>query len=224
MTVLVVAAHPDDEALGCGGTIRRLTDAGQTVHLLFVCDGVGSRAGGHAREELAQRQAAAREAAAILGTTEPRFLAFPDNSLDSVPLLDVVKAIESVVAELKPEALYTHHAGDLNIDHALVARAVLTACRPLPGVTVRQIYSFEVPSSTEWNAPAPHKAFAASRFVNIAATLEAKLKACDAYHAEMRPFPHPRSREAITALAQVRGAAAGLAAAEAFMVLRQIES
>jgi LmbE family N-acetylglucosaminyl deacetylase len=224
MTVLVVAAHPDDEALGCGGTIRRLTAAGQTVHLLFVCDGVRSRSSSGIDAELHLRQTAARDAAAILGAQKPRFLAFPDNSLDSVPLLDVVQAIESVVGEIKPATVYTHHAGDLNIDHALVTRAVLSACRPLPGSFVRQIYSFEVPSSTEWSGPAPHAAFAANRFVDITATLDAKLQALDAYHAEMRPFPHPRSREAVTALARVRGATAGLAAAEAFMVLRQIEA
>jgi LmbE family N-acetylglucosaminyl deacetylase len=223
MTILVVSAHPDDEVLGCGGTIRRLTEAGKIVHLLFVCDGVGSRASDSIDEELGRRQTAARNAASILGAQEPRFLAFPDNRLDSVPLLDVVQTIEAVIGELKPETVYTHHTGDLNIDHALVARAVLTACRPLPGTFVRQVYSFEVASSTEWN-PAPDAAFLANRFVDISKTLDAKLQALDAYRAEMRPFPHPRSREAVTALAQVRGANAGLAAAEAFMVLRQIES
>ena len=220
MTVLVAVAHPDDEVLGAGGTIARLCQSGRRVYLLYLTDGTGARGGD--RAAALRRATAARRAAEILGAESPRFLCFPDNRLDSVPLLEVIHAVESVVREVGPSTIYTHHAGDLNVDHSICLRAVLTACRPLPGSLVRQVYAIEIPSSTEWAPPGANSAFVPSRFVDVTASLPTKLAALEAYAEEMRPFPHPRSAAAVEALARFRGASAGLEAAEAFVVLREI--
>jgi LmbE family N-acetylglucosaminyl deacetylase len=220
MSVLVAVAHPDDEVLGAGGTIARLARSGSAVHLLYLTDGTGARSKDRAAAR--RRETAARRAAEILGAKPPRFLRFPDNRIDSVPLLEVIKAIESVVLEVAPSHVYTHHAGDLNVDHSICVRAVLTACRPLPGSMVRHIYAIEIPSSTEWALPGADSGFVPSRFVDITASLPTKLAALEAYAEEIRPFPHPRSTTALEALARFRGASAGLEAAEAFVVLREI--
>jgi LmbE family N-acetylglucosaminyl deacetylase len=221
MTILVVVAHPDDEVLGSGGTLARHAGRGDEVHIAFLTDGVGARS--EDRAAAAQRAAASKQAAAHLGAHEPRFLGFPDNRLDAVDLLTVVKAIEAVVADVKPDTVYTHHGGDLNIDHVLCHRAVLTACRPLPGSTVRRIFAMEVASSTEW-APPASAAFVPTRFVDISGFRAAKRRALEAYSEEMRSFPHARAFESIEALERWRGASVGLTCAEAFMVVRDIEA
>lgn len=203
MTVLVIAAHPDDEALGCGGVLARHAGQGEDVHVLFLADGVASRKGA-GEAEAGARAAAARNAAKVLGARPPRFAGMPDNQLDTVPLLDVVKAVEEALADISPDVVYTHHGGDLNVDHRIAHRAALTACRPQGASPVRALYAFEVPSSTEWNDTP--ETFIPNRFVDIGATLDAKLKALACYAGEMRPFPHPRSREAAEALARWRGA------------------
>lgn len=212
--ILVVAAHPDDEVLGCGATIARHVSDGAEVHVLLVADGEGARTGG----DQGARADAARSAALVLGALPPVLLGLPDQRLDRIAFLDLVQAIEAVVAEVKAAVVYTHHGGDLNLDHRLVHRAVLTACRPLPGAPVTDILAFEVPSATEWgNLP-----FQPNHFVEVAAQMPMKMAALAAYDREMRPFPHARSREAVEGLALMRGAACGVRAAEAFMVLRQL--
>jgi LmbE family N-acetylglucosaminyl deacetylase len=219
--VLAVLAHPDDEVLGAGGTLARHAIRGDEVHLVFIADGVSARGGDQVSVD--KRAAAARRAAAILGTREPHLLGFPDNAIDTVGLLKLVKSIEMIVSNLKPQTIYTHHSGDLNIDHVLCHRAVMTACRPLPGSTIRRIFAMEVASSTEW-APDASSTFVPSRFVDVSATREAKRRALEVYDSEMRPFPHPRSYEAVEALSRWRGASVGLQWAEAFAVLREIEA
>lgn len=224
--VLVIAAHPDDEALGCGGVIARHADAGDRVHVVFLADGVTGRQDAPDLDALAdalrRREDGAAAAARILGAEPPVFHRLPDNRLDGVPLIDLAKLVEREVARVEPDIVYTHHGGDLNIDHRLTHQAVLTACRPLPGSPVRAIYAFEVPSSTEWGGAMTGGGFAPTRFVDIAGQLQRKLEALACYGDEMRPFPHPRSREAVEALVRLRGAASGLDAAEAFMVVREI--
>jgi len=219
--VLVIVAHPDDEVLGCGGTIARHVASGDAVHICFLTDGVGAR--GDDVRAAARRNAAARRAVAILGGSELTFHAFPDNRLDRVDLLTVVKTIEDEIANVQPTTIYTHHAGDLNIDHVICNRAVLTACRPLPGQAVRNIYAIEIASSTEWGSIGSSAPFTPTRYVDISKFIDLKRRALEAYAEEMRAFPHPRSYEALEALAHWRGSTAGLAAAEAFMVLREIE-
>lgn len=224
-TVLIVAAHPDDEILGVGGAIARHADAGDTVHIAIVAEGATSRTeaapGAHDAEREALREGA-RKAAAVLGAQPPRLFGLPDQRLDTLSLLDVVKPIEALIDELAPSVVYTHHGSDLNLDHRIVHQAVLTACRPLPGTGARAVYAFETLSSTEWSVPAVGPAFRPVRYLDISSSLERKMTALDCYAGEMRPFPHARSKEAVAALARLRGAQAGLPAAEAFEVIRQI--
>jgi LmbE family N-acetylglucosaminyl deacetylase len=197
--------------------------AGRSVHVLLMTDGVGSRGkDGSAATDAMNRAEAARRAAAILGVHEPQIQTYPDNAMDTCPLLDVIRVVEASVNDLQPTTVYTHHRGDLNIDHEIVHRAVLAACRPQPGHWVREIYSFPVRSSTEWAGPSPATIFAPSMFVDIGRTLEKKMKALAAYDVEMRAPPHSRSLQAVEAQARVDGATVGLAAAEPFEVIRII--
>ena len=225
-TVLVVAAHPDDEVLGCGGAMARHAAAGDDVHIVLVAEGVTSRDAARAAadrgDDLEVLRTAARAAAACLGARAPQSHGQPDNRLDEVPFLDLVKTIEAVVEQVAPDVVYTHHGGDLNQDHRLVQAAVLTALRPLPGVRPTALYAFEVLSSSEWTAPTAHTAFLPQRFVNITDHLAAKLAALACYRSELRDFPHPRSLQGVETLARLRGMTCGFAAAEAFAVLREV--
>ncbi|HTY98207.1 MAG TPA: PIG-L deacetylase family protein [Rhodocyclaceae bacterium] len=223
MKVLVVAAHPDDEVLGCGGTMAAHAARGDEVRVLILGEGAASRhaeAGAVSRAEISALEAAAAAAAQVLGAQAPRFGGLPDNRLDTVPLLNVVRQVETGVAEAGPEVVYTHFPGDTNIDHRIAFEAVITACRPQPGAVKPAILCFEVPSSTEWRPPVAAPVFAPTWYVDIAGTLEAKLKALAAYGTEIRSWPHPRSLEAVTHLARWRGASVGVAAAEAFVLAR----
>ena len=219
--VLIVAAHPDDEILGCGGTAARHIAQGDSVGALIVAEGATSRAGGDSAATAHLRDAA-EAAAKELGAEPPRFLGLPDNRLDTMALLEIVQMVEAILAETRPEVIYTHHSEDLNIDHRLVHQAVLTAARPLPGSFVDAIYGFETPSSTEWAVSGGASGFHPTRFVDVGDCMSAKHAALRAYGVEMREFPHPRSHDGIDALAQVRGMSAGLDRAEAFTVVREI--
>lgn len=223
MTVLVVAAHPDDEALGCGGTIARHAADGEDVFVAFLADGVTSRAPGADHSEgVSRRQGAARSAARILGVRDVRFGDLPDNRLDTLPLLTLAQAVEAVIDDVGPTTIYTHFAHDLNVDHRLVHEAVMTAVRPQPGSRVATVLTFETASSTEWRTPQSATAFAPDWFIDITDTLDVKLLALDAYEEEMRPWPHARSREAVEHLARWRGATIGRQAAEAFVLARHV--
>lgn len=221
-TVLVVAAHTDDEALGCGGTIARHVAEGDTVYAVFLADGVTSRPDATA-EELEQRNAAAEKAHDILGITEVYMLGFPDNQLDSVPLLDIVQKLEGVFNRVRPEIVYTHHYGDLNVDHRVTHQATLTVARPVPGSSIQQIYTFEVLSSTEWNTPGLNP-FIPNVFVDISGYLKTKIIALSAYEHEMRKEPHTRSLANARRLAKFRGGCVGVSAAEGFALVRSIRS
>jgi N-acetylglucosamine malate deacetylase 1 len=218
--VLVVAAHPDDEVLGCGATLARHVEQGDDVEILILGTGALSRDGAVPAES-ARLARQAEEAARILGARQVRMLDLPDNRFDSVDLLEIVKRAETEIRRVDPEVLYTHHAGDLNVDHRRAFEAVVTACRPQEPGGVKQILSFEVPSSTEWQSPTSGVVFTPNVFVDVAAFLDRKLAALAVYTEEARPFPHPRSPEAVTALARWRGATAGFAAAEAFLLVRE---
>lgn len=225
-SVLVVAAHPDDEVLGCGGTLARLADEGHQVHILLMADGETARlaepAQGEAAAKISARSGAFEAACKILGCASVQALAMPDNRMDTVALLDVVKPIEAFIAGHRPSIVLTHHSGDVNVDHRITHDAVLAACRPQPGHPVRQLLFFEVASSTEWRPPGSALAFAPNWFVDISSTLPRKLAALQAYATELRPFPHPRSIQGLEALARWRGATVGVAAAEGFVLGRHI--
>jgi len=219
MNVLIVAAHPDDEALGCGGTIARHADRGDRVDILFLADGVSARGTDDAALALSQRRAAAGRAAAILGAQPPRFLDFPDNRLDSADLLDVVQAIEKELSARRYDIVYTHSEGDLNVDHRIANAAVRTATRPTPAQCVRLVLAFEVPSSSEW-AFAELPVRQPNVAIGIADQMKRKIEALKAYGMEIRNPPHPRSVDVVRALAAWRGATHGLAFAEAFTIVR----
>ena len=223
-SILILAAHPDVEVLGCGGTIAKLADEGAIIHVAFLADGVFSRADAQIKqqEELRIRRAAAQKACDILGVKSVSFGDFPDNRMDTVALLDITKALENLIAEYMPEVVFTHHAGDVNIDHRRMHEAAVTACRPQRGHPVKTLLCFEVPSSTEWQLPGSAPVFAPNWFVDISDTLDRKFAALDAYAAELRDWPHPRSRQGVEHLARWRGATVGVDAAEAFMLGRQL--
>jgi LmbE family N-acetylglucosaminyl deacetylase len=219
-TVLIVAAHTDDEVLGCGGAIARHVAEGDTVYVVFMADGVSSRAQAD-QEGLANRNAAAEQARRILGIQESFYLGLPDNRLDSLPLIEIVQLLEPVIRKLQPNIIYTHHHGDLNVDHRVAHQAVLTACRPMPGSHVQAIYAFEVMSSTEWATPIAEP-FVPNHYVDISNQLSTKIDALRAYQLEMRDAPHSRSFEHIVHLAHHRGHTVGVVAAEGFVTVRTV--
>jgi LmbE family N-acetylglucosaminyl deacetylase len=222
---LVIAAHPDDEILGCGATAARLVAEGNDVHFAILGEGMTSRHAIRDDADSAQLETLhkqAHAAAAKVGVKSVVAQKLPDNRLDQVPLLEVVKIVEELVDSLRPEVIYTHHGGDLNIDHGVIHRAVLTATRPVAGQPVREIYAFEVPSSTEWAFQRLEPVFRPNVFVDVTRTLEAKIAAMECYETEVRKFPHPRSAEALRAIAKRWGSVAGCAAAEAFELVRSI--
>ena len=224
--ILVVAAHPDDEILGCGGTIVKHLQEGDNVHVVILAEGITSRSENRDRDKqanaLSEIAGSEESAHKILGTTSLELFDLPDNRMDSLDRIDVTKKIEKLIEQYQAEIIYTHHAGDVNIDHRIIHEAVVTACRPQPGHCVKTLLFFEVASSTEWQTPCSNIAFTPNWFIDISATLDKKLQALEAYESEMRKFPHPRSIEALNHLAKWRGASVGLDAAEAFMLGRQI--
>ena len=226
MNVLVIAAHPDDEVLGCGATIARHCQQGDIVRVLILAEGATSRSDNRNVDqwqvELSTLAQAAHKAGEILGTETVKLHGFPDNRMDSCDLLDIVKLIEAAIQEFRHELVYTHHVGDVNIDHRLIHEAVVVACRPQPGHPVKTLLFFEVVSSTEWQPSGSAPAFIPTWFVDIADTLTVKLEALAVYESELRPWPHPRSLEAVENLARWRGASVGIKAAEAFMLGRSL--
>ena len=224
--ILIVAAHPDDEVLGCGGTIARHADAGDQVQVLIVAEGATSRQLQRDRlqagDELSTLSQAAQTAGSILGAAGVELLDLPDNRLDSLDRLDLIKRIEQQIDQHQPQVFYVHHAGDVNVDHRRLHEAVVTACRPTPGHPVKRLLSFEVASSSEWQPPGSGPAFQPNWFVDISAQWQRKREALVAYASEMRPWPHARSLEALEYLARWRGAQVSVEAAEAFCLLRQL--
>ncbi|WP_018969630.1 PIG-L deacetylase family protein [Rubritalea marina] len=221
--ILVVAAHADDEILGCGGTMAKHADAGDDVAVIFLTNGVGSRgAGEEDSQNVELRDCSAQKALGIVGARSLTRLELPDNAMDSVSRLEIIQALEPYIKSFQPETIYTHHGGDLNIDHRRVLEAVLTACRPQPGSFLSQIYSFEVASSTAWQGSSLSSAFSPNHYIDISQQLDRKLTALEAYSEEMRDFPHARSIKALEVQAKFRGAQVGLEAAEAFVLERSI--
>ena len=224
--ILVIAAHPDDEVLGCGGTIARLTNETKNVYVAILGEGITSRfnkreqADESALEKLRNNSKRVSE---FMGVKELFAYDLPDNRFDTIPLLDIIKIIEAIIDKVKPSTIFTHHYGDLNIDHSIIHRATLIATRPTAGQTVKQVYAYEVPSSTEWAFGQVSTRFRANVFIDIGVTLEKKIEAMEIYESEARIFPHPRSPEALRALAKRWGSAVGFNAAEAFELIREMK-
>jgi len=235
MRVLVLVAHPDDEVLGMGGTILRHAQNSDYVKVVYFATGITSRRSKNyqnnrlynqnkndtklLKKQIENLRKDAKKSCEILKVKSIKFYDFPDNEMDKIPLLKVVKVVEKEINEVKPDRIYTHHYHDLNIDHRTVFNATLTACRPIDSI-VKEIITFEVPSSTEWNYPTK---FNPNYFVNIKIQLHRKIKAMEAYKNEIRDFPHPRSVDNLRNVAGHWGSVSGNIAAEAFEIIRKIE-
>lgn len=211
--VLVIAAHPDDELLGCGGVLGLHADRGDIVTSVVVCEGESHR---YEPGEVDQRSAA-QKAAEILGVSELVLLGFADQHLDELTLTEIISPLEEVVRRVQPEVVYTHFGGDLNRDHQLVFEAAMVACRPTE-TTIEGVYAFDTASSTEWGYP---RSFVPDTWVDISTSLERKLEAMACYESELRPYPHPRSIEALRNRAAAWGNQCCMEAAEVFMTIRR---
>jgi LmbE family N-acetylglucosaminyl deacetylase len=226
MEILIISAHPDDDILGVGGTASKLISSGNDVSVLFLGEGVTGR---YKEKELSSKDEIdslrnnALEAGKIIGYKEIFFENLPDNRFDNVNLLEIVKTIEKYMHKIEPEEIFTHHHGDLNIDHQITHNAVLTASRPMDNSFLKKIFTFEVLSSTEWNNQTRNNIFIPNIYIDISKTIDEKIKAMECYNSEMRKYPHPRSNEGIKILAQKRGLEAGLKFAEAFCLIRAID-
>jgi LmbE family N-acetylglucosaminyl deacetylase len=223
MSVLCVVAHPDDEVIGVGGTLARHAADGDDVHICILSDGVTSRYDDTdaADGEIEQRRQRARRAADTLGATVSLH-GFPDNSFDTVPLLNIVRTIEAEISDHSPDVVYTHHYGDLNVDHELTCRATITATRPLADSNIDRVLAFETLSASEWSVPSPDNAFQPTSFVTISDQLATKTDALSVYETELREPPHPRTVDTIRKNAEVYGSKAGVPAAEPLELLREV--
>lgn len=223
--VLVLAAHPDDEVYGMGGTIAKLAFQGHEVHVLIMTDGCTAQYAGRPdlSEIIERKHAEALTANQLLGVKEVHFGTFPDMRLDTVPHVELNRLIEGTVDAVQPEAVYTHFYGDVNIDHQMVYRSTLVAARPVPCQCVRELYCYRVPSSTEWTPQLGHTVFLSNVMVDISGFEDPKEQALLAYQTEARDYPHPRSPQYVRETDRARGLEWGLGPTEAFWLLRKIQ-
>jgi len=225
MKVLVIAAHPDDEVYGMGGTIAKLVAQGNEVHVLIVTDGCISqyRNDDNLEAILKRKQEEAQEANSILGVKCVHYGNLPDMGLDQVPHIQINQVIEELIQWLKPEVVYTHFYGDVNLDHQLVYKSTLVATRPIVGQCVKKLYAYCVPSSTEWSPQLANSVFTPNVFVEIEPYVLKKVEAIKSYVTELREYPHPRSVESVMKKDIVAGLQCGLKKCEFFMLIRQID-
>lgn len=222
--ILIVAAHPDDEVLGCFGTVARLIKKGYEAYTLILGEGKTSRdekrVVENRKDEINILNNEIKRANDIIGIKKVFVESFPDNRFDSVDLLDIVKIVSKVKNEIKPDIIFTHYEKDLNIDHQITYKAVITATRPMEKESVKEIYSFEILSSTEWSYPL---SFFPDIFFDISNTIDLKISAMKEYNSELRKYPHPRSLEGIKLNAKYHGMRVGKKYAEAFKSVRAIK-
>ena len=220
--ILVVVAHSDDETISMGGTIKKHVDRGDIVNVISMTNGIGSRENIN-QDDIQERKKASILASKILGFSWAECYDYSDNSMDSYPLIKIVKCIEKAKKKYNPNIVYTSSGADLNVDHRVVANAVLTAFRPQPGETCKEIRLFEIPSSTDYGHKSLTGEFNPNLFISISKNWDFKLKALQVYFRELRDYPHSRSLEGIENLAKLRGNQIGVEFAEAFEVLRKLE-
>jgi len=226
--ILLVIAHPDDELLGVGGTMNRLIQEQKCiVRVVILGEGITSRSNNHDvkkwEKELAVHKENIKDAQNCIGYQELSIYDFPDNRFDTVPLLDIIKVIEKEKKEFNPEIIFTHHGGDVNIDHQRTFEAVITSTRPMEYEKVSTIITFETPSGTEWIASSDPRRFIPNLFIEVSLdNVNSKIKGMECYEFEKRAYPHPRSPESLTILAQQRSIMVGREYAEAFCVVRSV--
>ena len=221
--VLVIVAHSDDETIGMGGTIKRHSEKGDEVFIVSMTNGVGSREDSNPND-IKKRLIASEKASKILGFKWIERFDYPDNEMDTCSTLEIVKRIEKVKIECNPSLVYFHSEADLNVDHRVLSSAVLTAFRPQPGESCKELRVFEVPSATDFANESITGKFLPNLFIDITETWHYKLSALKAYSSEIREYPHSRSLDGIKNLAKIRGNQNGLKMAEAFQVIRKIEN
>lgn len=219
MNVLVVATHPDDEVLGCGGVIARHVAQGDRVYLAIVTRGILELFPHEMVESTRQHMRTAHE---LLGGSGIYSLDFPAPRLDSVPGHELADAVKKVVDEVRPAVVYTPFQGDLHGDHQATFHATLVATRPIGNCSVRRLLCYETLSETDWASPFGANTFVPTVYIDISDYLALKLRAMQCYRNELRQPPHARSLQSIEALARVRGGTAGLLAAEAFALVREV--
>ncbi len=219
MRVLVVAPHPDDDVLGCGGVMARHADKGDDVHVVVVTRGIPEL---FSSEFVEQGRNELRQAHQLLGVDGLRFLDFPAPRMDTVPRHEISDAIGRVLKEIEPQTMYVPHFGDMHFEHGLTYESCLVAARPIRNCSVQRILAYETLSETEWGPPIAGAAFQPTVFVDIAPYLERKLAAMAGFKSQLHAEPHPRSLANLRALAKLRGSVASLQAAEAFMLVREI--
>jgi LmbE family N-acetylglucosaminyl deacetylase len=226
--IMIVVAHPDDELLGLGATMHRLIhEANIKTHVIILGEGITSRSEARDvekwRKELKIHKSNIKKAQQSIGYHTVSIYDFPDNRFDTVSLLDIIKVIEKEKKLFKPDVIFTHHGGDLNIDHQLTFEAVITSCRPMESEIVKTIITFETPSGTEWRASSDPRQFIPNLYFQISIKdLESKIKGMESYEFEKRNYPHPRSPEALRIYAQKNGINVGVSYAEAFCLIRHI--
>lgn len=222
--ILIVAAHPDDEVLGCFGTVAKLIKEGYEAYTLILGEGKTSRDEQrileNKKDEIEVLNTEIQKANDVIGIKKVFIESFPDNRFDSVDLLDIIKVVSKVKNEVNPDIIFTHYENDLNVDHQITYKAVITATRPMEDESVKEIYSFEILSSTEWNYP---HSFSPDTFFDISDTLELKLKAMSNYKSELCSYPHPRSIEGIELNAKYQGMRVGKKYVEAMKSVRRIK-
>lgn len=217
--ILIVAAHPDDEILGCGGTILKLKEKND-INVIFMTNGVSARGKNRISEK--RRKNACLKLFKYLDISKPEFFNFPDNQLDRTPLLKIIKKIEKKINLYKPDTIFTHYSNCLNIDHRKTFEAVNTACRPINKISVKKILSFEIPSSTDW-ALFHGKNFQPNYYIDISKFLNEKINLIKFYKDELRNYPHSRSVKSIKSLASYRGVSSGVKYAEGFYLNRYLD-
>jgi LmbE family N-acetylglucosaminyl deacetylase len=226
--IMVVVAHPDDELLGVGATLNLLVKKYDSfIKVVILGEGITSRSENRDIEkwknELEIHRSNIKNAQKIIGYQELEIYDFPDNRFDSVAILDIIKVVENEKNKFQPDFIFTHHGGDLNIDHQRTFESVMTACRPMSQEKVNTIITFETPSGTEWSASSDPKYFNPNFFVSIGIeNLQSKIAAMECYEFEKRSYPHPRSPKALEVLAKRWGIATGVLFAEAFCIIRSI--
>ena len=234
MKILVLAAHPDDEVLGMGGTIKKLSKKGNDIKIIFMSTGILSRRKTESKvskqvftkdwmekneSKLKSLRGDAKRAGKILGVNEIEFMDFPDNEMDIVSTLMITKSIENSIKDFKPNVIYTTPQNDVNVDHQKVFASTLVATRPYKNSILQEVISYEIPSSTEWFFPSQ---FSPNIFVDISKEFTSKIKAIKAYKTEIREFPHPRSIEALEVITKRWGSVSGFNYAEAFRLVRTL--